>query len=107
MGTLIYGALQRPITIDDRTLAHVEAVTMARLRRKNSFVLRWTEKVGDGHGRRSIWVHESADLYFEYESPEVFDLDRALLERLTRAADSNTGMDLHFDAADKTVLPSE
>lgn len=100
MGKLTYGAIQREITMDDRILAHIEAVTLARLRRRNAFALRWTETVDVGDGRRTIWIHENADLYFEYDSAADVELDRDLLDRLAVAADSNGGINLRFDASD-------
>ncbi|BDI21707.1 hypothetical protein [Herbiconiux sp. L3-i23] len=100
MGTLTYGAVQRQIVIDDRLLAHVEAVALSRLRRNNAFALRWTEKVEDGDGRRTIWVNSSSDLYFEYDDSVRYELDRELIDRLAVAADSNYGIDLELDASD-------
>jgi hypothetical protein len=100
MGTLTYGALQRRIEIDDRLLAHVEAVTFSRLRRGNAFALRWTERIEVGDGRRVIWMHSGADLYFEDVGGDRHELDRELIERLAVAADSNSGMDLALDASD-------
>lgn len=100
MGKLVYGAIQRQISIDDRTLVHLEAVLLSRLRRGSPFSLRWVETItGDGDGRRTIWIHPSSDLYFEYEGVDVGPLDRDLLEKLARSADSNSGINLGFDAS--------
>lgn len=101
MGKLTYGAVQREIQVDDRLLAHVEAVVLARLRRNNAFALRWAETDENGsHGRRTIWIHQGSDLYFEYDSAEQGELDRELLDRLAKQADSNAGINLRFDASD-------
>lgn len=105
MGKLIYGAFQRQIVIEDRLLAHVEAVVLSRLRRNNAFALRWREKSGNGNGRRTVWIHPSADLYFEYESAEPGEMDRDLLDRLAKAADSNQGINLQFEASDAGWAP--
>ena len=99
MGKLTYGAIQREIQIDDRLLAHLEVVVLSRLRRNNAFALRWAERADDGDSRRTVWVHQASDLYFEYDSPEAPELDRELLDRLAKAADSNTGINLRFDAS--------
>ena len=74
---------------------------LSRLRRNNSFALRWTEKPEGGtvDVRRTIWIHQSTDLYFEYETAEQGELDRALLDKLAKAADSNTGINLLMDAS--------
>lgn len=108
MGKLSYGAAQHEIVIDDELLAHIEAVALARLRRNNAFALRWTEKVDGAAGdvRRTIWLHPSADLYFEYDSLEMKELDRDLLDRLAKAADSNAGVNLRFDATNAGWSPN-
>lgn len=102
MGKLTYGAIQRQIVMDDRLLAHLEVVVIARLRRNNALTLRWVEKPEAGDGRRSIWLHPNSDLYFEYDDADHGELDRELLDRLVRAADSNAGINLRFDASDHT-----
>lgn len=108
MGKLTYGAIQREVVMDDRLLAHLEAVVLARLRRDNSFALRWTEKVKGGTDvRRTIWIHQSSDLYFEYDSLAVEELDRGLLDQLAQAADSNAGINLRFDASDANWVAAE
>lgn len=101
MGKLTYGAIQREIVIDDKLLAHIEVVVLSRLRRNNAFALRWTENVEGGDDvRRTIWVHPNSDLYFEYETPEHGELDREVLDKLAKSADSNAGINLRMDASD-------
>jgi len=100
MGKLTYGAIQREIVMEDRLLAHLEVVVLARLRRNNPLTLRWVERDEDGDGRRTIWIHPGSDLYFEYTGAEHGELDRELLDTLVRAADSNSGINLRFDASD-------
>ena len=100
MGKLIYGAVQREIEIDDGLLAHLEVVVLSRLRRNNAFALRWAERADSGDTRRTVWVHQAADLYFEYDTPDAPQLDRELLDRLAKAADSNAGINLRYDASE-------
>lgn len=102
MAKLVYGALQREIVTDDHTLAHLEAVTLSRLRRQNAFAIRWVEAGRSGLARRTIWLHDSADLYFEYDGAVPVELDRDLLDRMAVAADSNTGIDLGDNASEST-----
>lgn len=99
MGHLTYGALQRMIVVEDRLLAHIEVVVLSRLRRNNAFAMRWTQ-TGEQGGRRTIWIHQSTDLYFEYDEAQQPELDRELLDQLAKAADSNAGINLHSDATD-------
>jgi hypothetical protein len=101
MGKLTYGAIQREIVMDDNLLAHIEVVVLSRLRRNNAFALRWTETVeGSTDVRRTIWVHQGSDLYFEYETPTQGELDHQLLDKLAKSADSNAGINLRMDASD-------
>lgn len=100
MGKLIYGAVQREIEIDDVLLAHLEVIVLSRLRRNNAFALRWVEHADAGDTRRTVWVHQASDLYFEYDSPDAPQLDRELLDRLAKAADSNAGINLRYDASE-------
>lgn len=83
MGKLVYGALQRELTIEDRLLWHLEALTITRLRRATPFALRWIDL---DNTPRTVWIHANSDLYFEYDAPHE-DLDRELLEQMARAAD--------------------
>jgi hypothetical protein len=106
MGKLVYGAIQREITIEDRLLAHLEVVILSRLRRNNAFALRWVERAEVGDGRRTVWVHQDSDLYFEYDDAEQAELDRELLDRLAKAADTNTGINLRFDASAADWTPT-
>jgi hypothetical protein len=100
VGKLTYGAIQREVAIEDRLLAHVEAVVLARLRRNNAFAIRWTDTVEDSPiGRRTIWIHQSTDLFFEYDTSDEIELDRGLLDQLAQAADSNAGINLRFGAS--------
>lgn len=88
MGHLHYGS--PPITFDlpDRTLAHVEFVTLAKLRRNEGFALSIDTDTG---GRQQIWINTSATLRFEFEG-KVTDINREWLEELIDSANSAPGM---------------
>jgi len=86
------------IEIEDRLLAHVQAVMLAKLRRREPFPLSWVESAGDGSGRRVIWVNETLELAFEYAGSRVIELDRDTLEEMTARANSVTGLGLGENA---------
>jgi hypothetical protein len=82
------------VEMEDRLLAHVQAVTLAKLRRREPFPLSWVEPAGEGSGRRTIWINETLELAFEYAGSRVIELDRQLLEDMTTKANSATGLNL-------------
>ena len=56
MGKIIYGATRTEIQLDDRTMAHLQAVVATKLRRGEGFFLNWHDdpSVGDGHS--AAWI---------------------------------------------------
>jgi hypothetical protein len=88
MGQLLYGTQTASFEIDDRTLAHVEAVILAKLRRNESFALTIEAEHG---GRDTVWLSSSVQLRFTYttERPKV---NRAWLDVLIDTANSTAGM---------------
>src|SRR5690606_14900521 len=63
MGSLHYGSPPATFDLDDRTLAHVELVVLAKLRRHESFAL----TIDDAKdGRQTIWINSSSTLRFEF-----------------------------------------
>ncbi len=98
MGRLVYGARGMQIEIEDRLLAHVQAVVFAKLRRREPFPLGWVESASDGSGRRMIWINETLELAFEYAGSRPIDLDRDMLEEMTTRANSTSGLQLADNA---------
>jgi len=90
MGHLRYGSPAQTFDIDDRTLAHVEIVTLAKLRRGEPFALTIPSPTG---GRSTLWVNASSALVFELDG-ESGPIDRAWLESLIEAANGAAGLRL-------------
>lgn len=88
MGTMHYGGDEAGITIDDTTLAHVAAVVVAKLRRREPFLLTTVSSAG----REAVWVHESSTLRWAYETPEAIALDKRRLEEMVRETNRPTGL---------------
>ncbi|MEJ3403851.1 hypothetical protein WDJ51_03820 [Rathayibacter sp. YIM 133350] len=80
--------------MDDRTLAHLKAAVVAKLRRGESFSLSWTHPDGVEKGRTTIWMHESIALRFEFSGPRPPELQREWIERILRSANTTGGIQL-------------
>ena len=88
MGHLHYGTPPASYELPDRTLAHVEYVILAKLRRNESFALTIDQPDGT---RERIWLSAAATLRFQFGSV-VTDINRAWLEELIDSANSANGM---------------
>lgn len=91
MGTLHYGSPATEFAIDDRTLAHLELVILAKFRRRESMALALTDE--ETQRRQVIWLSTSSTLRFEYEAamPEI---NKVWLQELVDAANSPGGLRL-------------
>ena len=89
MGQLMFGA-EAQFELDDRSLAHIETVVLAKLRRNEGFALTLDEPAG---GQSTLWIHASSVLSFRYagERPAI---NRAWLDVLIDAANTPAGMRL-------------
>jgi len=104
MGRLKYGARGTTITIDDRLLAHVQAVTITRFRRNEPFQMHWSEPADEGSGRRAVWMTPTVELLWEFDGSREPDLDRELLEQMMQRAGSNSGLYIDHHAHAETPL---
>ncbi|GGF16094.1 DUF7882 family protein [Subtercola lobariae] len=94
MGTLIYGPAATSIAIDDRDLAHLQTVILAKLRRSESFAFSW-ERPGDVvSGHTTLWMHPQMYLEFSYSGAKGLTLNRAWIDRLMTRANSGSGLEL-------------
>lgn len=88
MGQLHYGAPATSFEFDDRTLAHLELVVLAKLRRNESFAF---TVEGPKKARQTVWISASATLRFEFGST-VTDINRDWLDELIDSANTTSGM---------------
>jgi len=88
MAQLLYGSPPTAFELDDRTLAHVEIVILAKLRRNESFALSLDRPDAT---RSTIWIGVHSDLHFSYNGPRA-DINRDWLERLIDSANSTSGL---------------
>lgn len=100
MGKLIYDGEDRPIIIEDRTLAHLKVVIATKLRRQESFTLSWTNGPQEPGGRSTIWLHPSIPLRFVFDEPEPPVLNANWISALMHSANSTGGIQLIEETAD-------
>jgi hypothetical protein len=91
VGALLYGERQRRFEIDDRTLAHLQLVISAKLRRRESFFFSVRDDDGAG-GRISIWMSPMVPLHFKYYGSRQPGINRRWIEMLHDAANSAAGL---------------
>ena len=93
MGKLIYGS-DAAVEIEDRALAHLQVVIIAKMRRRESFSFTCEPgRAGDG-GLMTIWMHPAMNLRFRYTGSRMPELNRAWLEELSMLANSANGLRL-------------
>jgi hypothetical protein len=94
MGKILYGASAVEIEVDDRTMAHLQAVIASKLRRGEGFFLNWRDDSGRGDGQRACWIAPNIPLFFAYDGGRSIELSRQWLEAMTMGANSNGGLHL-------------
>lgn len=88
VGVLVYGTGETRLRIEDPTLAHVKTITLMKLRRNESFALTIRQD-SSNEGRTTLWLHPAIALQFTFDSDDLGEVDRPLLEELMHEA--NTG----------------
>jgi hypothetical protein len=89
VGTLHYGSPATGFALDDRTLAHIELVMMAKLRRQESFAFAITDE--KTQLRQAVWISPVTALRFEYDAP-MPEINRLWLQDLVDTANSSGGL---------------
>ena len=92
MGKFIYGAPSISVDIDDRVLAHLKVVIVAKLRRGESFTFSWHKTADSGSGHSSVWLNPSVPLEFDFVGSKAPTLNKAWLEELVHLANSPAGL---------------
>lgn len=87
MGHLQYGSPAATFEIEDRALAHIELVTLAKLRRNEPFAL----SLDRPDGRSTLWINPAATLRFDYDS-ERPAINREWLDVLIESANTTAGL---------------
>ena len=93
------------IDVEDRTLAHLQVVIAAKLRRGESMMFSWRDPSETGDGRTSVWLHPVADLTFKYYGGRRPAINQAWVERLVLQANSPAGLQMIEEPSDHQTAP--
>jgi len=93
MGKLTYDA-SLVIDFDDRTLAHLQIVITAKLRRRESFIFSWKDDADIGDGRTTVWLDPTISLVYKFLGGRPPQINKAWIEALTATANSPGGLHL-------------
>jgi hypothetical protein len=80
------------VDIDDRTLTHLRAVVVNKLRRGESFM--FDLEMSDGSGRRSYWIHPAVPLQFHFYAARRQPINREWVHAMMIAAGGPDGLRL-------------
>ncbi len=95
MGTLVYDGTAE-FTFDDRVLAHLQIVVGLKLRRREGFLMTWTDRSsGEGDGViTTAWIDPSLSLLFRYSGSQIPAINKDWLMLLTESSNSSAGLRL-------------
>lgn len=92
MGKFIYGTPSISVDIEDRILAHLKVVIVAKLRRGESFTFSWNRTPESGSGHSSVWLNPSVPLEFDFSGSKAPTLNKVWLEELVQMANTPAGL---------------
>jgi len=93
MGKLMYDSTLT-VDFDDRVLAHLQLVIVAKLRRGESFYFTWKDDPKVGDGRTMIWVYPTGPMVFKFHGGRPPVINRRWVEELMLTANSAQGLQL-------------
>ena len=105
MGKLTYDST---LTADfeDRTLAHIQVVIGAKLRRGEAFYFTWLDDPQSGGGRSTIWLHPGIPITYKYFGSRSPTLNREWIEVLMATANSSSGLQIVSEPRSPTAQSS-
>jgi hypothetical protein len=92
VGKFIYGTPSISVEFDDRVLAHLKVVILAKLRRQESFTFSWEYTSAQGSGHSSVWLHPAIPLQFDFYGKKDPTLNRLWLEEMVQLANTPAGL---------------
>lgn len=87
MGYLHYTS-QQVFAFDDYLLTHLRTVIVSKLLQQESFLFTWH----DGGIQRSIWLHPTLPLSFEFDRADVPPINREWIAELLALANGPGGL---------------
>jgi hypothetical protein len=106
MGQFIYGNPSVAVDFDDRVLAHLKVVVLAKVCRGESFTFSWEYTAAAGSGHSSIWIHPTIPLQFNFLGNREPRLNRAWVEELMQLANTPAGLRLTPEPSEAGPVPS-
>ncbi|MEX8034025.1 hypothetical protein AB6V29_13395 [Microbacterium sp. 20-116] len=95
MGLLYYGSIREPLPLPDVSLAYLQAIAVAKLKRNEAFFASWRIPREVNDARLHIWLHPAIALRFVIDAQDGVALRPAIVDQLMRtAATSMMGVDL-------------
>lgn len=91
MGKLTYDA-SLVVDFDDRTLAHLQIVITAKLRREESFAFSWRDDDAIGDGRTTVWMHPTISLVFKFLGGRPPEINKRWADELATSSNSPAGL---------------
>ncbi len=91
MGKFIYDSDVKA-DFEDRLLAHLQAVIMAKVRRGESFTFTWKDDISIGGGRTTVYIHPQSSMVFKFYGGRTPPLNPGWLHALTYTANSPRGL---------------
>ncbi|MEA9983993.1 ATP-dependent DNA ligase [Subtercola vilae] len=101
----MYGHPQATLKFDDRVLAHLRVVIVAKLRRSEPFTLQFGTESRTTAGSTVVWFHPSIPLQFTFSGGREVRLNRAWIDEMMLGASSNGGLVLGSEP-ELTALPA-
>ena len=92
MGQLVYNS-STWVEMDDRTLAHLQIVIGAKLRRGEGFPFRWALESDEGEVN-GLWIATGISLRFTYDGSDLPQINLDWIDALTAAANSDLGLQM-------------
>jgi hypothetical protein len=94
MGTLAIGSNGTSVHIEDRALAHLRVVILAKLRRTESFAFNWDHETSDGMSASTVWMQPTMEVEFTFDSEVPVTINKDWADRLMHSANSVRGLEM-------------
>lgn len=107
MGKFMYSTPATSVEFDDRVLAHLRVVIIAKLRRGESFTFSWVNTSESGGGRNCVWLNPCVSLQFEFYGSKEPDLNRKWLEALACLTNTPAGLQILPEPPEPTPETTE
>jgi hypothetical protein len=94
MGSLVYGSNRTTVEIDDRVLAHLRVVILAKLRRGESFAFTSDHEVDGDEASSTIWMQPAMEVEFNLDPDTTVSINKEWADRLMQSANSVRGLEI-------------